>query len=61
MPAPRCECGELAIRAGNYWICNNPSCDGFRQICRELTKEEKEARDAVKNELFEAAYRQPEP
>jgi hypothetical protein len=61
MPAPRCECGKPAIRAGNYWICDNPGCPGFRQICRELTKEEKEAKEAAKNEMFSRLYRRPEP
>jgi hypothetical protein len=51
MIGPNCECGQATVPSGDHWICGNPGCEGFRQICREMTPEEKgivaEAKRAV--------------
>jgi hypothetical protein len=43
MIGPKCSCGQATCPTEDdlYWICNNPACDGFKQICRQTTAEDR--------------------
>ena len=53
MIGPKCECGQHALPSGEDWVCGNPGCAGFRQICRPMTVEEK--RQQTDNYLRQSA------
>jgi hypothetical protein len=36
--APVCECAYPGVvdESGDYWVCRNPECDGYRQVLRPV-------------------------